>query len=210
MPVNYRNLELIQSFCKEKDHNTQLMCVTKNRSLREIQELYDFGIRIFGENKVQEAKSKFLDSILSKIELHLIGPLQTNKVKNALQLFDIIQSLDRTKLIDEIVKVQKKISVKTHSYFIQVNIGEEDQKSGVLPIDLKDLYDYAINSGLKIKGLMCIPPADLDPKIFFQKMLIIKNNLNSNLKLSMGMSQDYNLAMKYETNLIRVGSKIFE
>ena len=86
------------------------MCVTKNRSLREIQELYDFGIRIFGENKVQEAQSKFLDSILSKIELHLIGPLQTNKVKNALQLFDIIQSLDRTKLIDEIVKVQKKIS----------------------------------------------------------------------------------------------------
>jgi len=210
LSVNFTNLQKIIAHCKANKQNPQLMCVTKNRSLSDIQELFNFGIRIFGENKVQEAQSKFTDNLLKQIELHLIGPLQTNKVKNALRLFDIIQSVDRKKLIDEIVKEKKKLAIKTHSYFIQVNIGEEKQKSGVLPDDLEGLYDYALDSGLQIIGLMCIPPADLDPSTFFQKMLIIKNKINYNLKLSMGMSQDYNLALKYETNLIRVGSRIFE
>ena len=183
------------------------MIVTKNRSIEEIIELIKLGENIFGENRVQEAKKKF-NFQNPKIELHLIGPLQTNKVKDALGIFDVIQSIDRKKLIDCIHDHMNK-ETKTKNFFIQVNIGNESQKSGVSIGDLPIIYDYAQKKELNIKGLMCIPPLNLDPKIFFEKMVEIKNQINPNLNLSMGMSDDYKIALGCGSNLIRVGSLIF-
>ena len=126
--------------------------MSKNQSRNDIQDLISQGFKIFGENRVQEAKKKF-DNInnLEKIKLHLIGPLQTNKVKDALKTFNTIQTIDRKKLIDEIAKVSLSLeNRRTNSYFIQVNIGSENQKAGVDQADVGDLYHYAVNKGLNI------------------------------------------------------------
>ena len=209
MPVNLDNLEFVNQILKPFKDNTALMAVTKNRSQEDVLILYKNGIRLFGENRVQEAQKKFINLPTEDYSLHLIGPLQTNKVKDALKLFNCIQTIDRFKLIDEISKFIHKDFVKTTSYFIQINIGHEEQKSGVLEDSLDSLYHHAQSKNLNVKGLMCIPPANQDPIPYFQRMNIVRDKLDSNLKLSMGMSTDYELALSYNTNLVRLGSILF-
>jgi len=190
---------------------TELLIVSKNQSLDDIKALIDRGYKIFGENKVQEAKKKFqeLDNLF-KINLHLIGPLQTNKVKEALHLFNTIQSVDREKLVDEISKfIKMNDEIKTKSFYIQINIGSEVQKSGVDKSEFKDFYHYALAKDLNIEGLMCIPPNDTNTNQYFREMNEIRKKINPTLKLSMGMSNDYQIALEHQSNLIRIGSLIF-
>ena len=210
MSLNLNNLETIKENLKIYP-KSNLLIVTKNQSIQDIQALYSMGYKLFGENRVQEATKKYKDLSSKYLELHLIGPLQTNKVKQALKIFDVIQTIDRIALIDEISSKLNTLSeTKTKEFYIQVNIGNEIQKSGVDIDQLSDIYKYAIGKSLNIKGLMCIPPNISDPGKYFGKMLDIKDMLDQNLKLSMGMSGDYLIALKYNSNLIRVGSLIFE
>ena len=209
MSINLEELKKINDLLNQKT-KTDLLIVTKNRNISDINQLINLGYVNFGENRVQEAKSKFQSIITDNLNLHLIGPLQTNKVKEALKIFNVIQSLDRIKLVDEIVKFKdSKDFIKTDKFFIQINIGEEDQKSGVASADLDQFYNYCLLNKLNIVGLMCIPPVNKDPTIFFKKMMLLKNDINKNLFLSMGMSNDYQEAIKCESNLVRIGSKIF-
>ena len=211
MKINFKNLNQIE-FELKKYKDSELLIVTKNQKIDEIKELILKGYKLFGENRVQEAHNKFA-KIENKgnINLHLIGPLQTNKVKSALELFDIIQSIDRFSLVDEIAKkIKNSKKIKTKGFFIQINIGEESQKSGVLKKDLKDLFKYCLKQNLNIVGLMCIPPNFLDPSNYFNEMTKIRNEIDEKLKLSMGMSNDYKIALKFGSNTIRIGSKIFE
>ena len=186
------------------------MIVTKKRSQADVIELLEYGYNFFGENKVQEMNEKF-NSLRKnyKFNVHLIGPLQSNKVKLVLKIADAIQSIDRTSLVDQIIKYWKAEST-TKEFFIQVNIGKEPQKSGVLPDKVKFLYDYCITKGLPIHGLMCIPPNVENPSEYFAKMRNIKDSLSKNLKLSMGMSNDYNFAIQNGANIIRIGSLVFD
>ncbi len=208
MTINLKNLESVESFLVNFP-KANLQIVTKNRDINTIKSLINLGYRNFGENKVQEAKKKFSLINISRIDLNLIGPLQTNKVKDALMLFNTIQTIDREKLVKEIVKVRSKKPTKTEYFYIQINIGEENQKSGIPQDETKDFYKFCIYNSLNIKGLMCIPPINNNPEYYFKKMLILKNDINSDLLLSMGMSSDYELALKCDSNLIRIGSKIF-
>ena len=212
MTFNKSNLLEIEGEVK-KYKSSQLLIVSKNQTQETIMELLDQGYFFFGENRVQEASNKFNENIKSNyqdINLHLIGPLQSNKTSLALKTFDTIQTLDRKKIVkaiyDEINKLGK---VRTKEFYIQVNIGKEDQKSGVMPENIFDIYNYSKNLNLNIVGLMCIPPNDENPKFYFEEMNKIKNKIDINLKLSMGMSQDYMAALECGSNLIRVGSKIF-
>ena len=210
MTVNYKNLEKV--LIDIQDYKlTKLLIVSKNQSIDDIKDLIDKGYIIFGENKVQEAKKKFQEiDDLFKINLHLIGPLQTNKVKEALHLFDTIQSVDREKLVEEISKfIKKNDKIKTKSFYIQINIGREEQKSGVDKSQFKDFYHYALAKDLNIEGLMCIPPNAPNTNEYFQEMNEIRKKINPSLKLSMGMSNDYQIALEHQTNLIRIGSLIF-
>ena len=208
MTINYDQLSEINKTLAGFP-NAKLQIVTKNRDFKIVKELIDKGYHLFGENKVQEAQDKFKNIIDPNLELHLIGPLQTNKAKLALQLFDCIQSIDRAKLVNEIAKYRTKIAFKTKTFFIQINIGRESQKSGVLPEDLDDLYNLCVEKKLKISGLMCIPPLNKPSKEYFQEMRYIRNNLNRKLILSMGMSDDYKISLECDSNLIRIGSRIF-
>ena len=200
MKINYDELNRISVNIK-KYPNASLLLVTKNRPQSIIKLLIDEGYSLFGENRVQEADEK----------LHLIGPLQTNKVKLALSLFDTIQSIDRPKLVKEISKhINSDNNFKTRDFFIQVNIGEEPQKAGVSLNETKDLYDYAISENLKISGLMCIPPFDEKPDKYFKKMSYLRDNIDKSLTLSMGMSNDYEIALSLKSDMVRIGSKIFK
>jgi pyridoxal phosphate enzyme (YggS family) len=171
--------------------------------------LIEYGHLEFGENKVQEAISKWTDVKLinPSIKLHLIGKLQTNKVKLALKLFDYIHSVDNKKLAkkiaDEELKQNKKIKI-----FLQVNIGDEEQKSGINKDYLKDFYSYCKNLNLDVVGLMCIPPSDNKSEIFFKEMVLLNKKLNLK-ELSMGMSSDYIEAAKNSATYLRIGSNIF-
>ena len=210
MQINSEQLKEVDLKVKEYP-NASLLIVTKNRPQSLVKLLISKGYSLFGENKVQEAKEKFSSLEHKNFDLHLIGPLQTNKVKLALTLFDTIQSIDRPKLIKEIAKqINSDTKIKTNDYFIQVNIGQELQKSGVLPNEAKELYKFAISKNLKIAGLMCIPPFDEEPNEYFEKMCILRDDINPKLKLSMGMSNDYEIALSINSNLVRVGSRIFE
>ena len=207
MPINLKALKQIK--IDIQDTNIKLMIVTKTRSIEDISELIKLGYRNFAENRVQEAYKKFTNIKSDhKINLSLIGPLQSNKVKQALKLFDTIQSIDRNKIVDEINKNGAFIT-NEKKFYIQVNIGEEPQKSGVLPNNFNDLYQYCLSNHLEISGIMCIPPFDKDPRFFFDKMLKIKEKSNNNFVLSMGMSSDYKVALSYKTDEIRIGSLIF-
>ena len=171
--------------------------------------LIDYGHIDFGENKVQEALEKWTD-IKNKnenIKLHMVGKLQTNKVKFVLPLFDFIHSLDNLKLAKKISEEQKK-HLKKPKIFIQVNIGDEKQKSGIDKNNLSNFYDECLNLGLDIIGTMCLPPIDKDPDSFFLEMKKINTNLKLN-ELSMGMSDDYLKAIEYFSTYLRIGSKIF-
>ena len=210
MTVNYHNLNKILKEIKQNDF-VDLMIVTKNQSLNDIHDLISKGFKIFGENRVQEAKKKYNELIeTQKIDLHLIGPLQTNKVKDALFLFDTIQSIDREKLVDEISKsINKENYIKTKSFYIQINIGAEVQKSGIEKAQCINFYKYALDKNLNIEGLMCIPPNSINVNEYFIEMNEIRKKINPNLKLSMGMSNDYQIALEHHSNLIRIGSMIF-
>jgi uncharacterized pyridoxal phosphate-containing UPF0001 family protein len=125
-----------------------------------------------------------------------------------MKIFDVIQSVDREKLVKEISKNHSEL-LRTQKFYLQINIGKEDQKSGVFPEQTKTLYDYAVEQGLNIVGFMCIPPNDKEPDTYFHQMIELKNSINPNLLLSMGMSGDYQSALKYQTNCIRIGSLFF-
>ena len=171
--------------------------------------LIDYGQLDFGENKVQEALEKWSD-IKEKnlnLKLHLIGKLQTNKVKHAVKLFDFIHSVDNKKLAKKIAEESLKQNRKIKN-FIQVNIGDEEQKSGVQINDLNNFYHYCVEINLDIVGIMCIPPINRDSKIFFKKMKNLNQDLNLK-ELSMGMSSDYMDAIEFSTTYVRIGSKIF-
>jgi pyridoxal phosphate enzyme (YggS family) len=167
------------------------------------------GQRIFGENRVQEAQGKFpaLKADHPDLELHLIGPLQTNKVKEAVALFDVIQTLDRTRLADALATERDK-SGKSPRLFVQVNTGEEPQKAGVMPGEAAALVTYARERKLPVEGLMCIPPVEDDaaPHFAFLAKLARENGLD---QLSMGMSGDFEMAVRFGATHVRVGSAIF-
>ena len=211
MTVNLQSLKQIQSEISKISPYTKLLIVSKNRTIEDINKLIDLGHYSFGENKVQESLTKFSShNQRKKIDLHLIGPLQTNKAKQALFLFDTIQSLDRYKLVDEIIKIKKKLTVLTKEFYIQVNIGEEEQKSGIKINELESFYTYCKSNDLNIVGIMCIPPNNNDPEKYFNLMINLRNKIETTLLLSMGMSNDYTKALDLQSNLIRVGSKIFD
>lgn len=208
MTINYSSLEKI-NIALESHENTELLIVSKKQSITDINNLIDNGYKLFGENRVQEAEEKYTNILDKKdIYLHLIGPLQSNKVKNALKIFHTIQSIDRVKLVKEIQKYKDHLSL-TKNFFIQVNIGMEEQKNGISPNDTESFYNFCLDSDFPIEGLMCIPPNNENPKIFFKQLLDLRNKINKNLKLSMGMSGDYEVALEFNTNIIRIGSKIF-
>ena len=174
-----------------------------------ISPLIDYGHLDFGENKVQEAIEKWTDvkSNNKNIKLHLIGGLQTNKVKSAVKLFDFIHSVDSEKLAKKISDEQQK-QKKELKIFIQVNIGDEQQKSGINKSLVSDLYEYCKFLNLNVVGLMCIPPLEKPSDIFFKEMSILNRDLNLN-ELSMGMSSDYLDAIKNSATYVRIGSDIF-
>ena len=190
--------------------NVRLVAVTKTFPISHILPVINEGHIDFGENKVQEAMEKWtsIKQDFPKINLHLIGKLQTNKVKFVLPLFDYIHSLDNIKLASKIAEEQIKKNFKP-KIFIQVNIGEEPQKGGIEISNLESFYKKCVKEfKLNIIGLMCIPPFDKDSKPYFKKMRELNQNLN--LKdISMGMSDDYMEAIKQGSTFIRVGSKIF-
>lgn len=210
MTINFESLNSITSVIKKYDRS-HLMIVTKNQSIEDIKMLIINNFKLFGENRVQEARSKYEDlKDRESLSLHLIGPLQTNKVKLALKIFDSIQTIDRYTLVDEVGKILNRETSRTKEFYIQVNIGYEDQKSGVLIKDIPDLYQYSLNKGLNIVGLMCIPPNLDNPSRYFEQMVDIKDKINKSLKLSMGMSNDYKYALNSKSNMIRIGSLIFK
>ena len=189
--------------------NPKIVAVSKTFTIDKILPLIDYGHIDFGENKVQEALEKWVEikKVNSKIKLHMIGKLQTNKVKFAVQMFDYIHSVDNEKLAkkikDEQIKINKNIKV-----FLQVNIGEENQKSGINKNDVEHLASYCKTINLDVIGLMCIPPINGDPEKYFKEMNELKKSLGFN-ELSMGMSSDYLLAAKYLSTYLRIGSNIF-
>jgi pyridoxal phosphate enzyme (YggS family) len=206
------NLNLIKEDLKAKIsnyHNIKIIAVSKTFPIESIMPLIEYEHLDFGENKVQEAIGKWTDIKLANpnIKLHLIGKLQTNKVKFALKLFDYIHSVDNKKLAkkiaDEELKQNKKIKI-----FLQVNIGDEEQKSGINKDYLNDFYSYCKNLNLDVVGLMCIPPADDKSENFFKEMALLTKKLNLS-ELSMGMSADYIEAAKNSATYLRIGSDIF-
>ena len=189
--------------------NPKILAVSKTFEINKILPLIEYGHLHYGENKVQEALEKWSDIKLTKkdLKLHLIGKLQTNKVKQAIKIFDYIHSVDSKKLAkkiaDEEIKQGKKIKI-----FIQVNIGDEEQKSGVNKSSVNELYSYCKAINLNVIGLMCIPPLTKSSDIYFKEMNILNKNLNLN-ELSMGMSSDYLDAIKNSATYVRIGSNIF-
>lgn len=188
---------------------TQLVAVSKTVDEAGIRDAIAAGQRVFGENRVQEALSKFpqLRADHPDLELHLIGPLQTNKVKEAVALFDVIQTLDRDRLADAIAAERDK-SGRCPRLFIQVNTGEEEQKAGVLPRDAATLLDHARKLELPVEGLMCIPPVEDDAAPHFALLLKMARDFGLQ-QLSMGMSGDFELAVKFGATHVRVGTAIF-
>ena len=198
----------ISSLKSEKRVN--VIAVSKTFTFEYIKPLIDYGHLHFGENKVQEASAKwsYFKKNNTNIKLHMIGKLQSNKAKDAVKLFDYVHSLDNQKLADNLSKYQKNLN-KNLNYFIQVNIGNETQKSGIPVQELDPFYNYCVNEiNLKVRGLMVIPPIDQKVHKFFKAI----NELNKSLSLddlSMGMSSDYLDAIKYGATFVRIGSSIF-
>ena len=209
------NLNNIQSSIKTNQektnnkNNIKIIAVSKTFEINHINPLIDYGHTDYGENKVQEAIEKWTDikTKNNKLSLHLVGKLQSNKTKLALKIFDYIHSLDSEKLANKISEEQKKIEKKP-KLFIQVNIGNEDQKSGIDPNKLKSFYKHCLDKDLDVIGTMCLPPISEDPEKYFMRMNYLNKDLGLN-ELSMGMSADYISAIENNATYIRVGSKIF-
>lgn len=189
---------------------TSLLAVTKNQTADAIYTLLKNQQRLFGENRVQEALIKWpeLKKNYPDIELHLIGHLQTNKVKDAVALFDVIETLDSFKLADKLAKEEERQQKKL-AYYIEINIGEESQKTGILPANFENfLVTLRNNYPLNIKGIMCIPPSDQNATPYFQRMQQIAKEFQLDV-ISMGMSDDFEIAIKYGSNLVRIGRALF-
>ena len=216
MHKTIENLNYIQNQINSKilklniiNYKPKIIAISKTFKIDHIMPLIENGHCDFGENKVQEAINKWTE-IKNKnknIKLHMVGKLQTNKVKFVLPLFDFIHSLDNLKLAKKISEVQKKYENKP-KIFIQINIGNELQKSGINKNELSDFYNECIKLNLDIVGTMCLPPIDNDPSIYFSEMKKISNFLNLK-EMSMGMSEDYLKAIENSSTYLRIGSKIF-
>jgi pyridoxal phosphate enzyme (YggS family) len=191
------------------NNNPKIVAVSKTFKIDKILPLIEHGHIDYGENKVQEAVEKWTETkkIKPKVRLHMIGKLQTNKVKFAVQIFDYIHSVDSEKLAKKIADEQNKINKKI-KIFLQVNIGDENQKTGINKNNVKQLVNYCKEIGLDLIGLMCIPPADIDPVGYFEEMNKLNENLNFS-NLSMGMSSDFLKAARYHSTYLRIGSSIF-
>ena len=216
MHITVKNLLNIREKVKTKFDTSkklvklpEIIAVSKTFKIEHILPVLNHGHIHFGENKVQEAVQKWapIKDENKKIKLHLIGRLQTNKVKLALNLFDYIHSLDSEKLANKISKVQNEINVNT-KMFIQVNIGNEIQKSGIPEDEVLSFYNYCKSLKLDVIGLMCIPPLNEETSKYFLKMNEINKKLKLN-ELSMGMSSDYLEAIENNATFIRIGSSIF-
>ena len=212
MHISISNLNLIKQDLKSKVENydnLKVIAVSKTFTIEQIKPLIEYGHLDYGENKVQEAVLKWSNIKLKypNIKLHLIGKLQTNKVKPSIQLFDYIHSVDNQKLAkkisDEELKQNKKVKI-----FIQVNVGNENQKSGIQKKEIKDFYLYCQELKLNVIGLMCIPPANSNSIYFFKEMQELNRELKL-LELSMGMSSDFIEAARHSATYLRIGSKIF-
>ena len=211
-----KNLIEIKEKIKDKINNLNLseydpkiIAVSKTFSKQDILPLIEYGHIEFGENKVQEAQLKWpeIKEKHSNLKLHMLGKLQTNKVKSAVEVFDYIHSLDNLKLANKISnEAQKK--AKEIKIFIQVNLGSESQKSGIHPSDLESFYKQCIELNLNIIGTMCIPPDNQDPKPFFKDLLALNRKMNLS-EISMGMTNDYLDALEYESTFLRIGTGIF-
>ena len=210
------NLIEIQNKIKKKidefslnEYNPKIIAVSKTFPEQEILPLLNFGHNEFGENKVQEAiqKWKNLKEKYDQVRLHMLGKLQTNKVKSAVEIFDYIHSLDNLKLANKLAKEIREKN-KEIKIFIQINLGGENQKSGIDPSNLEVFYKNCLDLKLNIIGTMCIPPSNQDPKPFFKEMF----NLNSKLNLpeiSMGMTNDFLEAIEFKSTYLRIGTGIF-
>ncbi len=208
--INIQNLiKSKQSVLENNKAIPEIIAVSKTFKLNHILPLIKYGHIDFGENKVQEAIEKWseIKSNNNKIKLHLIGKLQTNKVKICLKLFDFIHSLDNQKLARKISDEQKKQNLKP-KLFIQVNIGNESQKNGIHIKKLDEFHNLCKELNLNVVGIMCIPPIDEDPEKSFLRMNYLKKKFNFE-ELSMGMSSDYLDAIKYNSTFLRIGSGIF-
>ena len=199
--IHLNNLNII--------NDPKVIAVSKTFKIDKISPLIEFGHTHFGENKVQEAVEKWtvVKEKNSQIKLHMIGKLQTNKVRFAVKLFDYIHSVDSAKLAKKISNEQDKIDKKI-KIFLQVNIGSEDQKSGINKNELGSLISYCKEINLDIIGLMCIPPANMNPDNYFHEMEKLNKNFGFK-ELSMGMSSDYLKASEYSSSFVRIGSSIF-
>ena len=204
-----RKIQLNLKGIKEFNKLPKIIAVSKTFPIENILPLIDYGHVHYGENKVQEALDKWTDvkKENNNIKVHLIGRLQTNKVKFAVKIFDYIHSLDSEKLAIKIAEEQKKQEKKPR-IFIQVNIGDEDQKSGIHKKKINHFYNFCKNLNLDIIGTMCIPPNDEKSERYFSEMSKINKDVNLK-ELSMGMSSDYLEAIKNDATFVRVGSKIF-
>jgi len=216
MHQTVKNLTYIQSEIQSKisemninNYNPKVVAISKTFKIDHILPLINSGHTDFGENKVQEALEKWKQAKENnpKIKLHMVGKLQTNKVKNALKIFDYIHSLDSIRLAEKIAKEQENLKTKP-KLFIQINIGKEIQKSGIDSEKLADFYQDCKNMGLKIIGTMCLPPENKDSNFFFSEMKKFNKTLNLN-EISMGMSNDYLNAIEHSSTYLRIGSKIF-
>ena len=213
---NYRNIiSQIRDFHKEfslSSKDPKLIAVSKTFSEEVIKEVIEEGHKIFGENKVQEALKKWkpLKTKYKNIELHLIGPLQSNKTRDALEIFDVIQTIDMEKIVNKIKElIDSDFNQRIYKFFVQVNIGDEKQKNGIQIKDLKNFLEWTKNDKkLKVEGLMCIPPFEEDPSLYFNLLrnLCDQNNLKH---ASMGMTNDFEKAIKFGATYLRVGSGIF-
>ena len=205
---NINTYKQISKKIRDFGGKTKIIAVSKNHPKKAIEIAMSHGVKIFGENRIQEACAKFEDLKEKKpnLELHLTGPLQTNKVKKAANLFDVFHTLDREKLAKEFFKVG---GVDNKRFFIQVNTGKEETKSGIYIEELSEFINYCkIDLSLNIIGLMCIPPIDDDPKKHFS-VLVDEAKKNNLPHLSMGMSADYIDAIKLNASYIRIGTALF-
>tara|TARA_B100000575_G_C22829766_1_gene487261 strand:+ start:39 stop:677 length:639 start_codon:yes stop_codon:yes gene_type:complete len=206
---NLQKFNEIKEILEKHNKSGKIVAISKNHPIESVLEAIKQGVYTFGENRVQEAKNKFVKIKIDnpKIELHLTGPLQSNKVKDALLLFDVFHTIDREKIAKEFSKYQHLL--KDKKFFVQINTGREKSKSGIFPEDTKDFLFFLKNEiNLNIQGLMCIPPIADDPKFHFSQLQNLAKE-NSISKLSIGMSGDYKEALPFKPMYIRLGTILF-
>ena len=206
---NIQKFNEIKEILEKYNNSGKIVAISKNHPIERVIEAINQGVYIFGENRVQEAKTKFvkIKKDNPKIELHLTGPLQSNKVKDALLLFDVFHTIDREKIAKEFSKHQQLLINK--KFFVQINTGREKNKSGIFPEDTKDFLSFLRNeTNLPIQGLMCIPPLEDDPKYHFKQLQNLAEE-NDVRKLSIGMSGDYKEALPFRPTYIRLGTILF-